>query len=46
MGKKHYPRTVLEECKCEIKKKKTENFINDGFDSSSSDESNSESDNK
>ena len=46
MGKKHYPRTVLEECKYEIKKKKMENFINDDFDSSSSDESDNESDNE
>ena len=38
MGKKHYPRTVLEECKYELKKKKMENVINDDFDSSSSDE--------
>ena len=46
MGKKYYPQTVLEECKYEIKKKKTENFINDDFDSSSSDESDNESDNE
>ena len=46
MGKKHYPQTVLEECKYEIKRKKMENFINDDFDSSSSDESDNESDNE
>ena len=46
IGKKHYPRTVLEECKYEIKKKKMENFINDDFDSSSSDESDNQSDNE
>ena len=46
MGKKHYPQTVLEECKYEIKKRKMENFINDDFDSNSSDESDNESDNE
>ena len=46
IGKKHYPRTVLEECKYEIKRKKMENFINDDFDSSSLDESDNESDNE
>ena len=35
LGKKHYPQTVLEDCKYEIKKKKMENHINDDFDSSS-----------
>ena len=34
----------MEECKCEIKKNKMENFINDDFDLSSSDESDNESD--
>ena len=28
MGKKHYPRTALEECKYELKKKQMQNFIN------------------
>ena len=46
IGKKHYPRTVLEECKYEIKRKKMENFINDDFDSSSLDESDNKSDNE
>ena len=46
MGKKHYPQTLLEEYKYEIKKKKIENFINDDFDSSSSDESDNEFDNE
>ena len=46
MGKKHYSQTVLEECKYEIKKKKMENFINDDFDSSSSEESYNDSDNE
>ena len=41
-GKKHYPRTFLEECKYEIKKKTVENLINDDFDPSSSDESDNE----
>ena len=39
-----YPQTLLEECKCEIKKNKMENLINDDFDSNSSDESESEPD--
>ena len=38
-NKKYYPQTVLKECKYEIKKKKIQNYINDDFDSSSSDES-------
>ena len=41
-SKKYYPQTLLEECKYEIKKKKMGNFINDDFDSSSSDESDNE----
>ena len=46
LGKKDYPETILEECKYEIKQKKMENFINDDFDSRSSDESDNESDNE
>ena len=42
MGKKNYPQTFLEECKYEIKKKKTKYLINDDFDPSSSDESDNE----
>ena len=45
-NKKYYPQTLLEECKCEIKKNKMENFTNDDLDPSSSDESDSESDNE
>ena len=45
-AKKNYPQTLLDECKCEIKKNKIENFINDDLDPSSSDESDSESDNE
>ena len=41
-NKKYYPKTPLEECKYEIKKKKIENYISDGFDSNSSDESDNE----
>ena len=41
-NKKYYPQTPLEECKYEIKKKKIENYISDGFDSNSSDESDNE----
>ena len=44
-NKKYYPDTLLEECKHEIRKNKTENFINDDLDPSSSDENNSESHN-
>ena len=40
MGKKHYPQTLLEECKYEIKKKKIENLTNDDF------KSDNESDNE
>ena len=46
MNKKHYPHTLLEECKYEINKKKIENYINDDFDLSSSNESDNESDNE
>ena len=42
---KHYPQTLLEECKNEIEKNKMENLINDDLDLSSSDiEFNNESD--
>ena len=47
VNKKHYPQTLLDECKYEVKKKKIENLINDGFDSNWSDsESDKESDNE
>ena len=51
VNKKYYPQTLLEECKCEIKKNKMENLTNDDLDSSSSDnesdnESNKEYDNE
>ena len=42
MGKKHYPQTLLEECKYKPTNKKVEDLITDDFDSSS--ESDSESD--
>ena len=42
--KKYYPWTLLEECKYVIRKNKIENFINDGLDLSSSDESDNASD--
>ena len=45
-NKKHYPQTLPEECKYEIKKNKMENLINDDLDPSSPDESDSESDNE
>ena len=37
--KKYYPQTHLQECKYETKKNKMETYMNDDFDSSSSDES-------
>ena len=45
-NKKHYPQTLLEECKYEIKKNKMNNLINDDLDLSSSDESDNEFDNR
>ena len=45
-NKKYYPQTLLEECKCGIKKNKMENLINDDLDPSSSDESDNEPDNE
>ena len=44
-NKKHYHQTLLEECKYEIKKNKTENLINDDLNPNSSDESDNEFDN-
>ena len=44
VNKKYYPQTLLEECKCVIRKNKMENLINDDLDLSSSDESDNESD--
>ena len=46
VNKKYYHQTPLEQCKYIIKKNKIENLINDDLDSSSSDESNRESDNR
>ena len=46
VNKKHYPQTLLEECKYEIKKTKIESFINDDLDPSSSDEYDNDSDNE
>ena len=46
-NKKYYPRTLLEECKYEIKKNKMENLINYDLDLSSSDnETDIDSDNE
>ena len=42
--KKHYPQTLLEECKFEQEMLKIENLIDDDLEKSSSDESDSESD--
>ena len=44
-NQKYYPQTLLEECKCEMKKTKMENLINNDFDPSSSDEFHNKSDN-
>ena len=44
-NKKYYPHTLLEECKCEPKKLKMENLIDDDLEKSFSDESGSECDN-
>ena len=46
VNKKHYPQTVLEECKYVIRKNKIENLINDDLDLSSSAEFDNESDNE
>ena len=46
VNKKYYPQTPLEQCKYIIKNNKIENLINYDLDSSSSDESNRESDNR
>ena len=46
VNKKFYPQTLLKESKYEIEKNKKKNFVNDDFDSSSSDtKSDNESDN-
>ena len=44
VNKKHYPQTLLEECKQGIKSTEMEKLIGDDLDPSSSDESDSESD--
>ena len=44
-NKKHYPQTLLEECKYEIKKNRVENLINDDLDLSLSDESDNDESN-
>ena len=47
LSKKHFPQTLLEECKYEINMTKMENPINDDVDlSSSDDETDNESDNE
>ena len=46
VNKKYYPQTLLEECKCVIRKNEMENLINDDFNLSSSDESDNETDNE
>ena len=45
-NERHYPQTLLEECKYVIKKNKMETLINDDLDLSSSDKSDNESDNE
>ena len=44
--KKYYPQTLLEERKCETKKIKMENFIDDNLEKISSDESDNDSNNE
>ena len=47
VNKKHYPQTLLKECKYEIKKTNMENFIRDDLEPSSSDnETESDADNE
>ena len=46
VNKKYYPRTLLEECKYEIKNNRMENLINDDLNPSSSDNESDESDNE
>ena len=47
VNKKHYPQTLSEECKYEIKRAKMENLINNELDLSSSDnKTDSDSDNE
>ena len=47
VNKKYYPQTLWEECKCEIRKNKMENLINNDLNLSSSDnESDNDSDNE
>ena len=46
LSKKCYSQTLLEECKYEIKKTKTENLINNDLDLTSPDETDNRSDNK
>ena len=36
-NKKHYPQTLLEKCKCEMKKTEMKNIIDNDLDPSSSD---------
>ena len=43
--KKHYPQTLLKECKYEPKKIKMENLIDDDLEKSSCDDSDNEADN-
>ena len=43
--KKCYPQTFLEECKCEHKKSKMENFLDDDLEKSDCDESDGDFDN-
>ena len=45
-NKKYHTQTCLEECQYKIKENKRENFINDDFDASSSDESDNKSENE
>ena len=46
VNKKYYPQTLLEECKCVIRKNKMESLINNDLSLSSSDESDNKDDNE
>ena len=43
MGKKYYPQTLIEQCKCKLTKKKVEDLITDDFDAGSESDSKSDS---
>ena len=44
VNKKYYPQTLFEECKCKIKKNKTDDFISDDLESDNESDSKSGND--